>query len=135
MGGGVARGALGDLLHEEVILHLLKGREGHGADDQGPQVGEALVEPPKEVQDERAVADRLTECTEFIRHLLQLAIVLRDGEVALGEGAKGGVEVEGPGLLVAPELGLESDPNLTRRAPGLTDDILQLHGECPEDPE
>jgi hypothetical protein len=96
-------------------------------------VGEELVEPPKEVQDERAVADRLTERTEFIRHLLLLVTVLRDGEVALG-GAEGGVEVEGPGLSVAPELGLESDPDLTHSAPGLADDILQLHGERPEDP-
>ena len=48
-GGGVARGTLSDLLQEKILLHLLEGRERHGADDQGPQVGEALVEPPEEV--------------------------------------------------------------------------------------
>ena len=42
--------------------------------------------------------------------------------------------MEGPGLSVSPELGLESDPGLTSRAPGLANDVLQLHGERPEDP-
>ena len=133
-GGGVAHGTLSDLLQEKILLHLLEGRERHGADDQGPQVGEALVEPPEEVQDERAVADRLPERTKVIRHLLQLAAVLGDGEVVLGEGVEGSVEVDGPGLSVSPELGLESDPGLTSRAPGLANDVLQLHGERPEDP-
>ena len=48
-GGGVVRGTLSDLLQEKILLHLLEGRERHGADDQGPQVGEALVEPLEEV--------------------------------------------------------------------------------------
>ena len=52
-----------------------------------------------------------------IRHLLQLAAVLGDGEVVLGEGVEGSVEVDGPGLSVSPELGLESDPGLTSHAP------------------
>ena len=43
------------------------------------------------------------------------------------------IEVEGPGLSVAPELGLECDPDVTRSAPSLADDVLQLHGERPED--
>ena len=131
----MARSFLGDLLQEKVIIHLLEGREGHGADDQGPQVGETLVEPSEEVQDECAVADWLAEGTKVIRHLLQLAAVLGDREVALGEGAKGGVEVEGPSLSVAPEQGLESDPSLASSAPGLADDVLQLHDERPEDLE
>jgi len=129
----VARDTLGDL-QEKVILHLLEGRERHGADDQGPQVGEALVEPPEEVQDERAVADWLAKGAKVIRHLLQLTAVLGDGEIVLGEGAEGGVEVEDPGLSVSLELGLESDPGLASSAAGLANDVLQLHGERPEDP-
>jgi hypothetical protein len=50
-------------------------------------------------------------------------------EVTLGEEPKGGVEVEGMGLPVVEEPGLECNPSLVSGGPPLVHDLLELDVE------
>jgi hypothetical protein len=68
---------------------------------------EALDETANDVEHQRAVVDRFAKVGEGVRHVLEMATVLRDGQVSLAEVAKLGVEVEGARLLVPKELVLE----------------------------
>lgn len=55
---------------------------------QGPNVGEALVEASDHVEDEGAIGDGLAEGAEIVGHLLEAAAVLGGGEIPLDEVAK-----------------------------------------------
>ena len=74
-------------------------------------VGVALVEALDEVEDERAIGDRLAKVVEVVRHTLQTPTVVGYGEITLDEAAELGVEVECPSLAVAEELRLDGDPD------------------------
>ena len=67
-------------------------------------MAEALVEATDHVKDEGAVGDHFAKSRRVVRHLLQPAAVVGDGEVALDEGAKPRLKVDGASLLVAEEL-------------------------------
>ena len=65
---------------------------------------------PDEVEDERAIGDRLAKVAEVVCHTLQTPAVVGYGEITLDEAAELGVEVECPSLAVAEELRLDGDP-------------------------
>ena len=67
-------------------------------------MGKALVEAADDVEDEGAVGDDLAEGREIIGHLLQLAAVLGDGEVALDEVTKPRLQLNGASLPIAEKL-------------------------------
>jgi len=75
-------------------------------------VAEALVEAADDVEDEGAVGDDLAEGREIICHLLHLAAVLGDVEVALDEVAKPRLQLNGAGLPIAEELRLDGEPSV-----------------------
>lgn len=62
-----------------------------------------------------------------------LATLLGNGEIPLHEGLKDDVEVKGTCLNVAEEL-LNGNPSLASNATTLTDNVLQLDGDGPENP-
>lgn len=67
-------------------------------------VGKVFFEAANNVEDERVTSDDLTKMNKGIRHVLELAVVVRDGEVALDEVSKGSGKVKGTLLVVANEL-------------------------------
>jgi hypothetical protein len=81
----------------------------------------ALVEPSKEVQDKRAITNRLIEGTESVRYLLKLATVLGDQENPWVKMWKAVCRCQGGGheSLGYKELGLKSEP------------YLRARGQCP----
>ena len=77
-----------------------------------PDVGEALVESPDEVEDESPIGDDLAERAEVSGHPLETPAVICDRQITLGEDAKLSTEVESAHLAVAEELGLHSAPGV-----------------------
>jgi len=49
-----------------------------------PDVGEALVESPDEVEDESPIGDDLAECAVVNGHPLETPAVICDGHITLG---------------------------------------------------
>jgi hypothetical protein len=76
-----------------------------------PDTLEALGEATDDVEYQRTVADRFSEVSEGVGHVLEAAAVLRDGQVPLTEVAELDVEMEGASLLIPEELILEGKPN------------------------
>ena len=75
----------GELLQEKGILGLEERGEQMDAAKMQADVAIPFVEAPNEVEDERAVGDRLTEVPEVVRHPLEAAAVVGDGEISLGK--------------------------------------------------
>jgi hypothetical protein len=100
-------GAQSELLEKQLVADIVEGREGHIALDEGLQVIVASIETTQMVEDKSA-GDGLVEIPKRVHYALHSAIVLSDREVTLGEEPEGGIEVEGVGLPVAKELGLEA---------------------------
>lgn len=68
------------------------------------------------------VRHELAEIAEGVRYALHSSAVFADGEVPLGEEVERCVEVEGVGLPVAKEPGLQGELGLS--SPPLADDVL-----------
>lgn len=101
---------------------------------QGPEVGEALVEASNHVEDEGAIGDGLAEGAEIVGHLLEAAAVHDDGEIPLDEVVEFRLEVNGVNLPVAEELGLDGEPSVPGgRALG-GDNVGEVVGEGVDDP-
>jgi hypothetical protein len=71
---------------------------------------EAAVEAAQKVEDEVPIGDRLSKVAKSICHALELAAVCGDVEVALVEGAEGGLELQSPCFTIATELRLNGKP-------------------------
>jgi len=93
-------------------------------------MGEVVVEAADHVEDKSAVGDDFAEGPKVVSHLLESTTVLRDGEVALDEVAELRLELDGTGLLVAEELGLDGKPCISGGGALGGDDF----GECAENP-
>lgn len=95
---------------------------------------ESLVEAARRVQDESAVRDGLVEVSEGVSHALHLAVVVIDGEGALGESAELSVEEHGTRLAVVEELLLEAKPGgAGEDVVAVMDDVKELGGDGVED--
>jgi len=102
----------GEFLEDGIFTHLQEGGEGFGPAEERPDTAEALVEAADDVEDEGAIGDDLAEGYEIIGHLLQLAAVLGDREVALDEVVKPRLQLNGAGLPIAEELRLDGGPGV-----------------------
>lgn len=99
--------------------------------------GELLVEPADDVEDEVAVGDLLAEITEGVRHALEAVTVVLDGQVALDDVPKLGVEVEGSCLPVIKKLRLNGEPGGACGNAALTaihDDVDEVVGNGAVEP-
>jgi hypothetical protein len=89
------------LLQEDIVPHLTKGREWLGPHQDHLQAIELLVQPPEEVQNKSAVIDVRAEVAEVIVHGLHPATIVIDGEVPLNKVVELRVEVQGAELVFA----------------------------------
>jgi hypothetical protein len=103
-------GLHGELGETKIRTHLDERRERPLPLDQRRQMSEAVVEAAKDVEDKGAVADGFTKISKLIRHGLETAAVIVDGQITLDERAELSVEKECTGLLVPDELLLQSEP-------------------------
>jgi hypothetical protein len=97
-----------------------------------PNTLEAVGEATNDVEDKRTIGDRFAKISKGIRHVFEAVTVLRDGQIALAEVAEFGVEVEGASLLIAEELILEREPDVTSGGVPGDDGLGQLGGMVPE---
>ena len=97
-------------------------------------MAETLVETANDVEDKGPVSHGLAEGGEIVRHLLQPATVIGDGEVALDEVPKARLQVDGASLPVAEELRLDGKPSMACGGALGRDDLRQVVGEGGDDP-
>jgi hypothetical protein len=99
-----------------------------------PDTLEALGEATDDVEYQRTVADQFSKVSEGVGHVLEVAAVLRDGQVPLTEVAELGVEMEGASLLIPEELILEGKPNGASRGIPREHRLRQVVGDGAGDP-
>ncbi|WVZ70559.1 LOW QUALITY PROTEIN: hypothetical protein U9M48_019218 [Paspalum notatum var. saurae] len=128
------------LYHPEQALYEDNSRSSSnqvGEDDEGHSIDERYLAQHVEVVPSTSCADSTLSTLEsssnivccIIRHALELATVVGDGEVALLEVAELGVDVEVPSLKVAQELGLNSMPGASCRRTALHNGVDQVLGD------
>jgi hypothetical protein len=71
------------LLQEQIILNFDEVQKWRVAPNDGDYVLEALVQPPKDVEDEDPVINGCTEVSQTVGHDLELTTVLIDREVTV----------------------------------------------------
>jgi hypothetical protein len=87
---------------------------------------EALVQPPKDVEDEDPVFNGCAEVNQTVGHGLELAAVLIDQEVTLNKSTKGSIKVKSMLLTVTEKLVLDSEPEVARRATAFPDHLVRI---------
>jgi hypothetical protein len=123
-----------DLLEDEIIVDVGEGGEHLRALEVDLHVGKFLIHATQHVQDEGTVVDDLTKITKSINHPLHLATIVTDGEIALHENTKLGVEEKGTSFVIAEELLLDGQPGTTRSTTRGASRLHQLGGECAQHP-
>jgi hypothetical protein len=86
----------------------------------------ALVQPPKDVEDEDSVFNGCAEVSQTIGHGLELAAVLIDREVTLNKSMKGSIKVKSMLLTVTKKLVLEAEPEVARHATTFPDHLVKI---------
>jgi hypothetical protein len=87
---------------------------------------EALVQPPKDVEDEDPVFNGCAEVNQTVGHGLELAAVLIDQEVTLNKSMKGSIKVKSMLLTVTEKLVLDGEPEVARRATAFPDHLVRI---------
>jgi hypothetical protein len=87
----------------------------------------ALVQPPKDVEDEDPVFNGCVEVSQTVSHGLELAVVLIDREVTLNKSTKGNIKVKGKLLTVTEKLVLNGEPEVARRSTAFLDHLVSIH--------
>jgi hypothetical protein len=100
----------------------------------GAHVLEALVQPPKDVDDEDPVFNGCTEVSQTIGHGLELAPVLIDREVTLNKSTKGSIKVKSMLLMVTEKLVLDGEPEVACRATAFPDHLVKICRDGVTDP-
>jgi hypothetical protein len=77
---------------------------------------EALVQPPKDVEDEDPVFNGCAEVNQTVGHGLKLTTVFIDREVTLNKSMKDSIKVKSTLLTVTEKLVLDCKPEVARRA-------------------
>jgi hypothetical protein len=95
---------------------------------------EALVQPPKDVEDEDPVIDGCAEVSQTIDHGLELAAVLIDREVTLNKSTKSSIKVKSTVLTVTEKLVLDGEPEVARHATIFLDHLVKIRQDGVADP-
>ena len=135
-GGGRRRLAVrqSEFLQDEIVAGLQEGEEGSTLPQEGPDMGEVVVEAADHVEDKSVVGDDFAEGPKIVGHLLEAATVLGDGEVALDEVAKPHLQLDGASLPVPEELRLDGEPGISGGRALRGDGFSEVVGESAEDP-
>jgi hypothetical protein len=95
---------------------------------------EALVQPPKDVEDEDPVFNGCVEVSQIIRHGLELVVVLIDREITLNKSTKYSIKVKSMLLTVIEKLVLNGEPEVARRATVFPDHLVKICRDGVADP-
>jgi cytoskeletal protein CcmA (bactofilin family) len=87
---------------------------------------EALVQPPKDVEDEDSVVNECIEVSRTVSHGLELVAVLIDREVTLNKSTKSSIKVKSTVLTVTEKLVLDGEPEVTRRATAFPNHLVKI---------
>jgi hypothetical protein len=115
-----------NLLQEQIILNFEKVWKWWVAPNDGAHMLEALVQHPKDVEDEDPVFNRCTKVSQTIGHDLKLAAVLIDWEVTLNKSMKGSIKVKSTLLSVTKKLILDVEPKVTCRTTTFPDYLVKI---------
>jgi hypothetical protein len=86
----------------------------------------ALVQPPKDVEDEDPVINGCVEVSQTVNHGLELAIVLIDREVTMNKSVKHSIMVKSTVLTITEKLVLDDEPEVARRATMFPDHLVKI---------
>jgi hypothetical protein len=87
---------------------------------------EALVQPPKDVEDEDPVFNGYAEVCHTVGHGLELTAVLIDREVTLNKSTKVSMNVKSTLLTVTEKLVLDGEPKVAHRATAFPDHLVKI---------
>jgi hypothetical protein len=122
------------LLQEQIIPNFEEVQEWRVAPNDGAHVLEALVQPPKYVEDEDLVVNGCTEVNQTVGHGLELATVLIDREVTLDKSMKDNIKVKSTVLTVTEKLVLDGEPEVAHRATMFPDHLVKIRRDGVADP-
>jgi hypothetical protein len=94
---------------------------------------EALIQPPKDVEDEDPVFNGCAEVSQTVSNGLELAAVLIDREVTLNKSMKGSIKVKSTLLTVTEKLVLDGEPEVARRATAFPDHLVKIRRDGVDD--
>jgi hypothetical protein len=86
----------------------------------------ALVQPPKDVEDEDLVVNECTEVSQTVSHGFELAAVLIDRVVTLNKSVKSSIKVKSTVLTVIEKLVLDGEPEAARRVIAFPDHLVKI---------
>jgi hypothetical protein len=112
------------LLQEQIIPNFEKVQKRRVAPNDGAHVLKALVQPPKDVEDENPIINGCAEVTQTVGH--GLAAVLIDREVTLNKSAKNSIKVKSTVLTVTDKLVLDGEPEVAHRATAFLDHLVKI---------
>jgi hypothetical protein len=95
---------------------------------------EALVQPPKDVEDEDPIFNGCAEVSQIVGHGLELATILIDREVTLNKSTKGSIKMKSTLLTVTEKLVLNGEPEVARRATVFSNHLVKIHRDGVADP-
>jgi hypothetical protein len=88
---------------------------------------EALVQPPKDVDDDDPIFNGCVEVSQIVGHGLELAAVLINREVALNKSMKGSIKVKSMLLTVTEKLVLDGEPEVACCATVFPNHLVKIH--------
>jgi hypothetical protein len=94
----------------------------------------ALIQPPKDVDDENPVFNGCVEVNQTVGHGLELVAVLIDREVTLNKSMKGSIKVKSTLLTVNEKLVLDGEPEVACRATVFPDHLVKIRRDGVVDP-
>ena len=122
------------LFEEELSLGLLEGREWAPTMKMDADVGEALFQAAKNVDDERAVRNRGPKIGELTGPLLEAPTIVSGEEIALGEAMELDVKEKRACLTVPQKLRLHCNPKIASSRATAGDGFGKVIGEGAGDP-
>jgi hypothetical protein len=122
------------LLREQIIPNVEEVQKWRVAPNDGAHVLEALVQPPKDVEDEDLVVNGCAKVSQTVGHGLELAAVLIDREVTLNKSTKSSIKVKSTVLTVTKKLVLNGEPEVAPRATAFPDHLVNIRRDGVADP-
>jgi hypothetical protein len=115
------------LLQKQIILNFEEVWKRRVSPNDGADVLEALVHPPKDVEDEDPVINGCAEVSQTISHGPKLVAILIDRAVTLNKSAKSIIKVNSMVLIVTEKLVLDGEPEVAHRATMFPDHLVKIH--------
>ena len=124
----------GELLQHQLVDGVLELGEGVAAANVAASVAEALVEPSKKVEGQRAIRDGFPKIRKLLRHVLEAPAKVCDGKITLDKVAELDVEVGGAGLPIAEKLVLQGAPDGAGGGDAVDHHLSEVGGDHAGDP-